>query len=83
MALIKCPDCKGDVSSAASACPKCARPILIPKPGTNAFIKVSWALLAAAVLIAPFAAMSHNDVFWLASVACGVGWFAFGIVGML
>lgn len=27
MALIKCPDCGADVSDAAAACPKCARPI--------------------------------------------------------
>jgi len=27
MALIKCPDCGTDVSDAAAACPKCARPI--------------------------------------------------------
>jgi len=27
MALIKCPDCGTDVSDAATACPKCARPI--------------------------------------------------------
>lgn len=27
MALLKCPDCENDVSSLASACPKCGRPI--------------------------------------------------------
>jgi TM2 domain-containing membrane protein YozV len=28
MALIKCPECSSEVSSAASACPKCGHPIL-------------------------------------------------------
>ena len=27
MALIKCPECKNDVSSIAKACPKCGAPI--------------------------------------------------------
>jgi hypothetical protein len=31
MALIKCPECSNEVSSAAAACPKCGHPIIAPK----------------------------------------------------
>jgi hypothetical protein len=30
MALIPCPECKTEVSSAAAACPKCGHPIAAP-----------------------------------------------------
>lgn len=34
MALIKCPDCKRDVSDQAPACPNCGRPIASGAPGS-------------------------------------------------
>lgn len=32
MALVKCPECETEVSSAASSCPGCGHPISKPKP---------------------------------------------------
>lgn len=34
MALVKCPECSTQVSTAASACPKCGAPIATPGIGT-------------------------------------------------
>lgn len=36
MALIACPECKGNVSNLASACPHCGRPMEVSIPGDDA-----------------------------------------------
>lgn len=38
MALIKCPECAAEVSSAAAACPKCGHPILRQVQGASGLI---------------------------------------------
>lgn len=59
MALIKCPECSGQVSTAAAACPKCGAPI--GSPGiqtplatiqrTSKQLKAQWALFLVATCI--------------------------------
>ncbi|MGH8290622.1 MAG: hypothetical protein ACREV7_16650 [Steroidobacteraceae bacterium] len=44
MALIKCPDCASDVSTAAPACPKCGRPTAAAKKGSKT-IPTGWGLV--------------------------------------
>jgi hypothetical protein len=49
VALVACPDCKGEVSSEAWACPKCGKPIRVRKNLRNAIIM--WGLLIVMFLV--------------------------------
>lgn len=43
MALIQCPECKGQVSSEADVCPKCGHPVkrgFLGKAGTERIVNV-------------------------------------------
>jgi hypothetical protein len=51
MALIECPDCGGYVSSAASACPYCGRPLKKVKPPVSRPAGIVLQLIAAGLLV--------------------------------
>lgn len=57
MALVKCPDCQTEVSDAAAACPKCARPIKptaapsAPPPRKAGFFNLQRNLIGVLVLV--------------------------------
>lgn len=90
MALIQCPECGKEVSSAATACPSCGHPI---RPVTEAPTVISapvqkWSPGVAAVLslLIPGAGQIYkgqifNGLFWMLIIV--IGYMAFIIPGAI
>jgi TM2 domain-containing membrane protein YozV len=83
MALIKCPECGSDVSSAAASCPACGHPIRAVAPAVTATVpQRKWIPGVAAVLslVIPGAGQMYkgqvfNGLLWLIFVVIGYAMF--------
>ena len=77
MALISCPECQKEVSSAADACPSCGHPILGVRRGQVVEAK-SWSGGIAALLsfLIPGAGQMYKG-----QVGVGIAWLIFTVLG--
>lgn len=80
MALVSCPECSKQISSAAASCPNCGHPMLAQTPTspTPALIQPKWNRGIAAVLslIIPGAGQMYKG-----QVGNGLLWLIFVVIG--
>ena len=94
MALVQCPECHRDVSSAATSCPGCGHPIRMADPATQPIFSdqpvqtPQWSPGVAAVLslVIPGAGQMYKGgigagILWLVFVS--IGYFCFIIPGLI
>lgn len=78
MALITCPECQKEISSAAASCPGCGHPMMAPAQMAAAPPQAKWSGGIAALLsfLIPGAGQMYKG-----QVANGLLWFVFVVAG--
>ena|SRR5215831_21186347 len=82
MALIRCPECQREVSSAAASCPGCGHPILVAAHSESRAATARWSPGIAAILslVIPGTGQMYRGaigqgILWLIFVATGYAMF--------